>query len=100
MGIQRAGYQTVQSAGKSRKKNVPTPHLEPTASAECELWLLAGGQIIRREGERRREREGEGGRGRKRERMEGERKRGRQADTQKKSARVGEWRVKGEIKAN
>lgn len=43
MGIQRAGYQTVQSAGKIQ--NVPLAHLELAVAAEGEQWLLAGGQI-------------------------------------------------------
>lgn len=34
MGIQRAGYQTVQSAGKSR--NVQLAHLDGAATAESE----------------------------------------------------------------
>ena len=47
MGIQRAGYQTVQSAGKIR--NVPLAHLELAAAAEGEQWLLAGGQFTGRD---------------------------------------------------
>lgn len=43
MGIQRAGYQTAQSAGKSR--NVQLAHLDRAATAEGEQWLLASGQI-------------------------------------------------------
>ena len=43
MGIQREGYQTVQSAGKIQ--NVPLAHLELSAAAEGEQWLLAGSQI-------------------------------------------------------
>lgn len=48
MGIQRAGYQTVQSAGKIQK-NVPLAHLELAVAAEGEQWLLAGGQITGRD---------------------------------------------------
>lgn len=47
MGIQRAGYQTVQSAGKIQ--NVPLAHLELAVAAEGEQWLLAGGQITGRD---------------------------------------------------
>lgn len=47
MGIQRAGYQTVQSAGKIQ--NVPLAHLELAAAAEGEQWLLAGGQFTGRD---------------------------------------------------
>lgn len=47
MGIQRAGYQTVQSAGKIQ--NVPLAHLELAVTAEGEQWLLAGGQITGRD---------------------------------------------------
>ncbi|CAF91557.1 unnamed protein product [Tetraodon nigroviridis] len=39
MGIQRAGYQTVQSAGKIQ--NVPLAHLELAVAAEDKRWLLA-----------------------------------------------------------
>lgn len=46
MGIQRAGYQTAQSAGKSR--NVQLAHLDWAATAEGEQWLLASRQIARR----------------------------------------------------
>jgi len=42
MGIQRAGYQTAQSAGRSR--SVQLAHLDGAAAAEGERWLLAGGQ--------------------------------------------------------
>lgn len=47
MGIQRAGYQTVQSAGKIQ--NVPLAHLELAVAAEGKRWLLAGGQITGRD---------------------------------------------------
>lgn len=47
MGIQRAGYQTVQSAGKIQ--NVPLAHLELAVAAEGKQWLLAGGQITGRD---------------------------------------------------
>lgn len=42
MGIQRAGYQTAQSAGKSR--DVQLAHLDGAAAAEGEQWLLASSQ--------------------------------------------------------
>lgn len=42
MGIQRAGYQTAQSAGKSR--DVKLAHLDGAAAAEGEQWLLASSQ--------------------------------------------------------
>ena len=48
MGIQREGYQTVQSAGKTQK--TCRWHIWSVAvAAEGEQWLLAGGQITGRD---------------------------------------------------